>query len=70
MATIEGLEAQFKGYDQPKKAAPKKPQPKKTNKAVSAKAAPKPKSKNRVKTLVGAEVGDMPMRRKPKPTTD
>ncbi len=70
MATIEGLEAQFKGYDQPKKAAPKKPQTKKTNKAVNAKAAPKPKSKNRVKTLVGTEVGDMPMRRKPKPTTD
>jgi superfamily II DNA/RNA helicase len=65
---IEGQEAKFKGLRPPKKAKPtvKKPAGKSENNKGNAGSGANNQGPNRVKPMQGTEVGDRPMKRKPR----
>ncbi|MEO9946326.1 DEAD/DEAH box helicase [Paraglaciecola sp.] len=60
---VEGLEAKFKGLKPAKKAAPKNKN--ETNRNKDKQSKPQ-QTASRVNTMQGKEVGDMPMKRKPR----
>lgn len=69
VTTFEGLVAKFKGYDRPEKSQKSASQPVKQGRAKTE-SAPKAKPKKRVKSLIGTDVGHMPMKRKPKTSSE
>lgn len=62
--SLEALPAEFKGFEQKAKKAFK---PSSKKRPVKASERAEKSVKKRVKTMEGTDVGDLPMRRKPKP---
>ncbi|GGI75608.1 DEAD/DEAH box helicase [Shewanella gelidii] len=71
LSTLEGLVGKFSGLkDKPKKSVKSNKKKQQTSKPARKKQTAQPKAKRDKRFVTGIDVGDAPMRRKPKPIMD